>query len=604
MKARQAVLAILVAFLFGVFIARLPATVAYYRGDADWARALVETEQIIRARYVEPVDQQVLLNGAIDGMVRSLDDRYSEFIPPAQREGFEKALTGKFSGIGATVNIVDGVLTIISPIEDSPAFDAGLMAGDRIERIDGEPTLGLSVDQCVAKLVGDAGTSVTLTISRGTGTFERALTRSQVTARTVRGFRFLPAERRHDGKPGWDYLIDPSRGVAYIRMSQFTPSIAAEFRAAFADAQAQASAASTSLSALILDLRDNGGGVLEQAVELADMFLASGTIVSTRGRDGSGETIVASPDVLIPADMPVMLMQNQASASASEVLAGALMDNQRAVVLGTRSFGKGLVQAIEPIFSVPGAQLKLTEQRYYLPSGRLLHRTDEAKEWGVDPTPGMFIAMNAEQGRQLGLNRRVFEAIQRVAAGQTDIASLASPSASPANTADGLLDPRSARWGDPVWIGEVLGDIQLSHAMEKIGQRLASGDWPRPESAAEVAASQQGAIASAELDRLENTYDMLLLELSRIERRISAIEGGGESPQAARPASLWPDDATVRGGRLEVFDSAGRPLATLKILRDDLERWLIDADVRPASPKALEGELPAKAAGSDEAKTP
>jgi carboxyl-terminal processing protease len=588
MKARQAVLAVLVAFLFGVFIARLPATLAFYRGDADWARALLETEQIIRARYVDPIDQQVLLNGAIDGMVRSLDDRYSEFIPPAQREGFEKALTGKFSGIGATVNIIDGVLTIISPIEDSPAFDAGLMAGDRIERIDNEPTLGLSVDRCVAKLVGDAGTSVALTISRGSGTFERVLTRRQVTARAVRGFRFLPAESRHDGKPGWDYLIDADRGLAYIRLSQFTPSIAAEFAAAFADAQAQSAGAGKPLSALILDLRDNGGGVLEQAVELADMFLASGTIVSTRGRDGSGETLIASPDVLIPVDVPILLMQNQASASASEVLAGALLDNRRAVVLGTRSFGKGLVQAIEPIFSIPGAQLKLTEQRYYLPSGRLLHRTDDAKEWGVDPSPGMLVALNAEQARQLGLNRRVFEAIQRVGAGQT-----------PATSADGVLDARSAKWSDPAWLGEVLGDVQLSAAVKKVSERLSAGAWPASESTLDAKQMQEGAIASAELDRLQATYDVILLELARIERRIAAIDGGGESRITARPASLWPDDATVRGGRLEVFDQAGRQLAVLRILRDDLERWLIDADVRPVVPQASGDGAPAKVSGAE-----
>lgn len=552
-------------FLAGVFVARLPVLIAHATGGEDWTGAVSEVRRLIESRYVEPQESKDLLRGAIDGMTRVLNDPYSEFIAPSDAAEFEKEITGRFVGIGATITIEDGWLTIASPIEGSPALAAGLRAGDRIVEIEGESTKGLSTSDAVRKLTGRDGSSVTLTVDRRPAhgePFARSavtITRRPVAARAAHGFLYDDARQR------WNWLIDPGAGIAYVRLSQFTDTAAAELQNALAEAAA-AMPNGRALAGVILDLRDNPGGILDQAVAIADLFLDSGEIVSTRGRTRKGERLAATRGGLL--DPAIAVLVNSASASASEVVAGALQDNQRAIVIGTRTFGKGLVQAVEPLETVPNGFLKLTEQRYYLPSGRMLHRTDDAATWGVDPSPGFYVPLTESQQRE---TLRAIRAMQVV-----------RPTGAP--LPPGMPPLVDARWFDPAWLEGTLKDRQLGRALRAVQTRLASGAWQPTGDALPTGQDQATAIATRELRKLDAARERLLRDLNAVEARMGALESAGGAAAAhaqSRPDDLWPDELDLTGGRIEVFNSDGSRIAQLDIIGPDLERWLLDAEVRP-----------------------
>jgi carboxyl-terminal processing protease len=596
MSTRKGFLFATLFLLTGAFIARLPATIAQITGaaPANWTAAFEDVRRLIVTKYVEAPDEDALLRGAIKGMTDALNDPYTEFIPPADREAFEKDLTGQFVGIGATVSTQGGWLTIVYPLEDSPALAAGLEPEDKVTAIDGESTKGLAVDQCVKKLLGEPGTKVKLTIERAcpvpagaepgtpaeTTTFDVTLARAPIAARATKGYRWDPL--RQD----WDYALPPASPedanqppVVYTRLQQFTPGCADEVRVAIDSAVKVPGVTRPSPrpGAVILDLRDNGGGLMDEAIRLADMFLDGGEVVSTKGRTGATQSFRAragGPFV----GVPVVILVNGSSASASEIVAGALSDNQRAVILGTRTFGKGLVQRIEQVANVPGAQLKLTEQHYYLPSGRLIQRTDGSKVWGVDPTQGFYLPVPEDRALVLAIARREMEVIRPRTAAFPPLPRPIAGRTPPALFGD------AARFGDPEWIDSTLGDPQLAAAVRAARSRIATSAWtptglPLPD--------QTAAISSAELNRLTRLRDRFALEMERVEKRIDALT----DPQAAAlapTADLWPDALDLTGGRVEVYDKAGQRVVLLDVTGPDLERWLLDADV-----KARPGDAPA-----------
>lgn len=310
----------------------------------------------VQQNYLEPVDSKKLMYGAIKGMLETLDP-HSAFLDPDIYKELQVETKGSFGGLGIEITIRDGVLTIVSPIEDTPAFRAGLKAGDRILKIDGRPTKEMTLFEAVKLMRGKKGTEVVLTIVREASPepMEVKLVRDIIKIRSVKS-----------------RLIENAYG--YIRITQFQEDTSEELKKALKDLEAQCP---TGLKGLVLDLRNNPGGLLDQAVQVADEFLESGKIVYTDGRmDSQRMEFFAHPQKDKHLYSMIVLV-NGGSASASEIVAGALQDQRRAVLLGTTTFGKGSVQTIIPLED--GSGLKLTTAQYFTPSGRSI----QAK--GIEP---------------------------------------------------------------------------------------------------------------------------------------------------------------------------------------------------------------------------
>ncbi len=352
-------------------------------------------------------------------------------------------------------------------------------------------------------------------------------------------------------------------------------------------------------SGLILDLRDNPGGLLDEALTIVDMFVDSGVMLSTKGRTAresaggigvgrgatSGTTFKANRGGPL-VNMPTVVLVNQSSASASEIVAGALQDLGRAVVVGTRSFGKGLVQRIEPLTRVEGAELKLTEQHYFLPSGRLIQRTDDAKTWGVDPSPGYYVPLTDDESLDVFLTRREMEVIRPAGAPRL------TERATPGLKLRPVLTGPQADWASPAWLRGTLRDPQLAAAAEAIQIRVASGEF-RP-TGIEAAEVQMRGIAMAELTRLERLRKRFESELDRVEKRMLAIEDGKPAAPKA-PPDLWDNALDLIGGHVDVYDKDGNVIATLDVTGNDVERWLMDADLKLRKKPEAETSVP----GSD-----
>jgi carboxyl-terminal processing protease len=301
---------------------------------------------IVQRSYVEEVSIKDLIYGAIEGMLASLDP-HSGFMPPEIYKEMKVDTRGEFGGLGIEISLRDGVLTIISPIEDTPASRAGLLAGDQILKIENEYTKDMEIMEAVQLMRGAPGTKITITVMRPTFekpqqfTMEREIIKVQsVKAKTL------------------------EKGFGYVRLTQFQEHTAEDLSKALTKLHEESGG---TLQGLILDLRNNPGGLLDQAVDVADKFLFEGLIVYTQGREADAQMKFSAKRSGTEPDYPMVLLINGGSASASEIVAGALQDHDRAVVMGTQSFGKGSVQTIIPLSDDSG--LRLTTAKYYTPSG-------------------------------------------------------------------------------------------------------------------------------------------------------------------------------------------------------------------------------------------
>ncbi len=313
----------------------------------------------VRSNYAEKPDDDKLVRGAIDGMLASLDP-HSTYFDPKALEDFQSSMKGEeFGGLGLEVMMEDGLVKVVSPIDDTPAARAGVLSGDLITRIDDTPVKGLTLKEAVDKMRGTAKSSVRLLIERGANKDSKEYT-------IVREIIHVQSVRSHV----------ESGDIGYIRITQFNQEAYEGLRRAFDHFRAEPGDAK--LKGYILDLRNNPGGLLNQAVEITNAFVDGGPIVTTRGRDPEQQqSYSARRGVNLSEGKPVAVLINGGSASASEIVSGALQDLKRATLVGTRSFGKGSVQTILPLGD-EGA-LKLTTARYYTPSGRSI----QAK--GIDP---------------------------------------------------------------------------------------------------------------------------------------------------------------------------------------------------------------------------
>ncbi len=303
----------------------------------------------VRADYVEKPDDSKLIEAAINGMLAGLDPHSSYMEPKAFRD-MQVQTRGEFGGLGIEVTMEDGLIKVVAPIDDTPAAKAGVMANDIITKLDDEQVQGLTLNQAVEKMRGPEGTKIKLTIMRKgqDKPVEVSITRARIQVRSVRS--------RPEGED-----------VGYIRISQFNEQTTDGLKRAFADIAAKIP--NEKLKGYVLDLRNNPGGLLDQAISVSDAFLEKGEIVSTRGRNADETQRFSARSGDLTKGKPIIILINGGSASASEIVAGALQDHKRATLIGTRSFGKGSVQTIIPLGSNNGA-LRLTTARYFTPSGR------------------------------------------------------------------------------------------------------------------------------------------------------------------------------------------------------------------------------------------
>ena len=311
----------------------------------DDLRTFTEIYAKIKNDYVEPVDDKTLIQNAIRGMLAGLDP-HSAYLVPEDYQDLQAGTSGEFGGLGIEVGMEDGFVKVIAPIDDTPAQRAGVQAGDLIIRLDDTPVKGMSLSEAVKMMRGKPGTDITLTIVREgeEKPLKITITRAIIKVRSVKS-RLL------------------EDGFGYVRISQFQANTADNLVEAVDRLKQQGD-----LKGLVLDLRNNPGGVLNGAVSVSDAFLDKGLIVYTEGRVADSRLrFNATPDDVLDG-APLVVLVNQGSASASEIVAGALQDHRRAIIVGTRTFGKGSVQTIVPLSN--GAAVKLTTARYYTPSGR------------------------------------------------------------------------------------------------------------------------------------------------------------------------------------------------------------------------------------------
>jgi carboxyl-terminal processing protease len=363
--------------------------------DYELYQIFADTIDQVERNYVKGIDRRELMEAAIQGVLDKLDP-YSNYISPDEIGRFKSSVESQFGGIGIQIGIENAQLKVISPLVGTPAYRAGLLAGDAILEIDGKTTKGIQIDQAVKRLKGEAGTKVNLVI-RHPGSLKSepvTIKRASVHIDTVLG------DHRND-RDAWEFILDPEKKIGYVRITAFSRDTARDLRKALVELQSQG------MRGLIIDLRFNPGGLLTSAIEVSDMFISDGKIVSTKGRNTVERTWDAEQDGTF-SDFPMAVLVNHYSASASEIFSACMQDHDRAVVIGERTWGKGSVQNIIELEGGKSA-LKLTTASYHRPSGKNIHRFPDAKpsdEWGVLPDPGFELTLDRSQTEQLILNRR------------------------------------------------------------------------------------------------------------------------------------------------------------------------------------------------------
>ena len=346
----------------------------------EQARLIAEVMERVKEDYVETIDDGALLESAIRGMVSDLDP-HSQFLDASEYEDIRASTSGGYSGIGIEVSSEEGKILVVAPIDGTPAYRAGIRSGDNIVAIDDSSVFRDGLQETIKKMRGRAGTRVNVSVLRGS--------EAELLVFNLRRQHIQISSVRHE-------KLNPSLG--YVRISQFSDNTATELNTAIEDLMESFAATGDSLGGLILDLRNNPGGVLGAAVDVSDLFLSSGIIVTADGRtpDARFSRKATSGDVLD--GMPMVVLVNEGSASASEIVAGALQDHSRALIVGTSTFGKGLVQTVMPLSK--GRAIKLTTSRYFTPSGDSIHETGIAPDIIVDDTgdhPGYRLGTNLDR---------------------------------------------------------------------------------------------------------------------------------------------------------------------------------------------------------------
>ena len=326
--------------------------------DYELMKMFVDAIDEVERNYVEPISRRELMEAAIEGVLSKLDT-YSDYIAPEDVDDFQKDVDAEFGGIGIQVEMRNGELTVVSPLRGSPAATAGMKPDDVVLEVDGQITAGKTLEESIKWMKGRLGTDVRLKVRHSSGDLEIVnVTRGNIEVETV-----VSHSRNADGS--WDWTIDDQFKIGYVRISSFSGHTPKELEAALKELKADG------MRGLILDLRFNPGGLLPAAIDVADLFLSKGRIVSTSGRNVEGRKWDAKKEGTY-GGFPMVVLVNHYSASASEIVSACLQDNQRAIVIGERTWGKGSVQKV---IDLPGhSAMKLTTASYLRPNGKNIHR--------------------------------------------------------------------------------------------------------------------------------------------------------------------------------------------------------------------------------------
>lgn len=463
--ARSAYLSVLVLLLSGILLT--PAAWADSSAPAkdkapdkkedvyELQKLLVDTLDQVERSYVKDISRRELVEAAIRGLLRELDP-YSDYIDPDELKQFQTTVDAEFGGIGIQITIEAGQLKVMSPLVGTPAYRAGLIAGDQIVEIDGKTTAHITVDEAVRRLKGEPGTSVTLTIIHPGKTAREDVTlqREAIHIETVLGDHRKPDDT-------WDFMLDKTHGIGYIRLTGFSRDTASELEKALEELKQQ------KFHALILDLRFNPGGLLTSAIEISDLFVSSGRIVSTKGRNAEERVWEAQKEGTFEG-FPLVILVNRYTASASEIVSACLQDHKRAVIMGERTWGKGSVQNVIPLEEQRSA-LKLTTASYRRPSGHNIHRFPDAKEsdeWGVMPDKGYELKLDDGELYALIDDRRKRDIV--LPKEPPTVATAATPQ--PKEPPPAAAEPQSVQPQPPVQPASVPAPPKTSQEQEKAGE--------------------------------------------------------------------------------------------------------------------------------------
>ena len=368
-RLRRGIVVVTLALCCGLRAAPGHAAVQEQRDDDFYRQLEIFTDalSLVQSDYVEEPKPKELVYGALKGMLQSLDP-YSQFMDPDAYNEIKVETEGEFGGLGIEITIQDNLLTIITAIDDTPAYKAGIKSGDRIVKIDGNLTRNITLMEAVKKLRGKPGSQVTITVLRegAEQLLEVPLTREVIQIKSVKEPRLLDAH------------------IGYVRITEFHENTPKDLSAAFEKLKREG------MDSMVLDLRNNPGGLLDVAIAVSEQFLEEkALVVSTKGRLRNQNQEFRARHHSLPLDMPLVVLVNEGSASASEIVAGAIQDHHRGVILGTKSFGKGSVQTVIPLKD--GSALRLTTSKYYTPSGRSIHgsgiQPDVVVEYEEPPKP-------------------------------------------------------------------------------------------------------------------------------------------------------------------------------------------------------------------------
>ncbi len=533
MNIRRTIAQTLLIFLTCVLIIELPTAIASRVDGNRWFDPIADVHGHIMDDFVKNANRQAMQQAVMAAMIESLDDQYSQYIPPSLESDFTKELSGDYAGIGARIEnrgrtYKTKPLKIMTPMRGSPSLAAGVRPGDEVLEIDGWSTVGQLEDDCIDRLLGTPGTDVKVLLRHEDGQEEEVtITRGRIRTSNIHGLITTDDD--------WRYHLGDD-GIIYIRIDQFTdrtvPELAATLKKADADQP---------LSGLILDLRDNPGGSLEAAVDMVDLFLDSGEIVSIRSpRDDKQEVgeVYETRKTSPWESLPLVVMINSRSASASEIVSGALSDHGRAKVIGERSFGKGSVQELRPLEGDNGL-LKMTTKYYFLPNGRYLQKAKYASKepWGVDPSEGCIVPESNEENNQRIRARMPFVDIGGEYEQLPDMV-------------------------DETWVVENLKDPALGEAIELLRLRNVADQWPElPEDTDPMFDSM-----AIGLDTLMKRRDLYEKAMAEVQDEINQFEGMALESDLGLDL---PEDTVLEEPVIAIYDSEGNLIGKWQVDEND-----------------------------------
>jgi len=493
----------------------------------EWFDPLIDVRSVLVERHFVVPDEDAMQEAAILAMIETLDDPYALFIPDEKEKAFIKDLEGDYAGIGSEVRMIDGELHIITPMENSPSLAAGIKAGDVVELIDGEPATNETIEELIQRLTGPVGTDVVVFVRHKDGEKEEiSITRGHIRSQSVMGLI------RRDTK--WSWCLDEDQSIAYVRIRQFNETTPQELVDALKEAEGE-----DLLKGLVIDLRENPGGALSAAIAISDMLLERGTIVTVRGRENPERSFEAHPNHVLHG-VPILILVNNNSASASEIVAGSLQANNRAAILGTRTFGKGSVQEVLELAS--GGMLKFTTARYDLAGGRTIDKklSEDIGLWGVDPNEGLVVRETIQEQRLRRESREPFIIIT-----------------------DNEPDPYTC--GDLEWLEETLNDHQLAQALTAMREKLATGQWPTLTNDDPVVVGMQAESSSLAKERIE-----IIKSLIDVESRLTSLQVKLDEEKA----SLIPPDVDLENAIVTLTDQEGNEIGTWRVMHGNIEAAL------------------------------